>query len=156
MSYVFDNSPLSNLFRNFYRARFPTLWQRFDTLIANGRIVSIREVLREIDDGPIQSLRDWAAQNRAVFATPAAAEGAFVGQIYAQAHFQQNIEQQKLLRGGKNADPFVIAKAAIEDRAVVTMEQFRPNGAKIPNICRHFGVGCLSLEEFMEQEGWVF
>jgi hypothetical protein len=156
MSYVFDNSPISVLFRNFYRARFPTLWQRFDDLIANTRIVSTREVLREINDVPIQSLRDWASQNRPVFATPKPAEGAFVGRIYAVAHFQQNIEQQKILRGGRNADPFVIAKADVEDRAVVTMEQFRPNGVKIPNICRHFGVRCLSLEEFMEEEGWTF
>jgi Domain of unknown function (DUF4411) len=156
MSYVFDNSPLSNLVRNFYRARFPTLWRRFDTLIADRRIVSTREVLREIDDGPIESLRDWASQNRPVFATPSAAEGEFVGRIYSVAHFQQNIEQQKLLRGGRNADPFVIAKAAVEDRTVVTMEQFRPNGVKIPNICQHFRVPCLSLEEFMEAEGWVF
>jgi hypothetical protein len=36
------------------------------------------------------------------------------------------------------------------------MEEFKPNGAKIPNICDHFGIGCLSLEEFMEREGWQF
>lgn len=66
------------------------------------------------------------------------------------------IEQQKLLKGGKNADPFVIAKAAIDGRAVVTMEQLRPNAVKIPNICQYFGVKCLSLDEFMEEEGWQF
>jgi Domain of unknown function (DUF4411) len=76
--------------------------------------------------------------------------------IYSVTHFQQNIEQQKLLKGGKNADPFVIAKAAIDGRAVVTMEQLRPNAVKIPNICQHFSVKCLSLEEFMEEEGWQF
>jgi hypothetical protein len=84
------------------------------------------------------------------------AEGAFVARIYAVNHFQQNIEQQKLLKGGRNADPFVIAKAAVEDRAVVTMEILKPNAAKIPNICQHFNVRCFSLEEFMAAEGWVF
>jgi len=29
------------------------------------------------------------------------------------------------------------------------MEQFKPNGAKIPNICQHFGVSCLDLRGFM-------
>jgi hypothetical protein len=29
MSYVFDNSPLSVLFRNFYRRTFRSLWERF-------------------------------------------------------------------------------------------------------------------------------
>jgi hypothetical protein len=58
VSYVFDNSPLSALFRNYYRKSFPTLWQRFDQLVADGRLVSTREVFREIEDGPIESLID--------------------------------------------------------------------------------------------------
>ena len=155
MSYVFDNSPLSALFRNYYRKTFPSLWQRFDQLVADGRLVSTREVFREIEDGP-EILLDWAKQNRGLFATPTAEEGAFVAKIYAVKHFQQNIEQKKLLRGGKVADPFVIARAACEDKTVVTLEVKRPKAVKIPNICEHFGVKCMSLPEFMEEEGWTF
>ena len=156
MSYVFDNSPLSVLFKNFYRSRFPSLWERFDALVAEGQIVSTREAYREIEDWPTESLRAWAAENRHLFATPTAVEGAFVTRIYAVSHFQQNIEQQKILKGGRNADPFVIAKAAVEDRAIVTMETLKLNAAKIPNICQYFNVKCLSLEQFMEKEGWTF
>jgi hypothetical protein len=36
------------------------------------------------------------------------------------------------------------------------MELFKQNAAKIPNICRQFNVRCMTLEEFMEAEGWVF
>ena len=78
MSYVFDNSPLSALFRNYYRKTFPSLWQRFDQLVDDGRLVSTREVFREIEDGPSESLLEWAKNNRALFATPTAEEGAFV------------------------------------------------------------------------------
>lgn len=154
--YVFDNSPLSTLFRNYYPSRFPTLWKQFYVLIGDGSIISTREVLREINDGPIEALRTWAKDNPDLFPSPTAAEGEYVAKIFAVAHLQQNIEMQKLLRGGKNADPFVIAKGAVEKRAVVTMEKFKANAAKIPNICKHFDVPCLSLEEFMEQEGWSF
>jgi hypothetical protein len=35
VSYVFDNSPLSALFRNYYRKTFPSLWQRFDQLVGS-------------------------------------------------------------------------------------------------------------------------
>jgi Domain of unknown function (DUF4411) len=156
MSYVFDNSPLSVLFRNFYRRTFRSLWERFDELVANGEIVSTREALREIEDGAPNELLEWAQHNGRLFAAPTAAEGAFVGKIYAMRHFQQNIEQQKLLKGGKNADPFVIARAAVEGRAVVTMEQLKPNAAKIPNICQHLGIECLTLEQFMHEEEWEF
>ena len=156
MSYVFDTSPLSALFKNFYRRRFPSLWERFDNLVANGHIVSTREVSREIEDGATEDLRDWAIHHQGLFTVPTAAEGALVVRIYAVPHFQQNIEQQKILKGGKNADAFVIAKAGVEHGTVVTMELLKPNAAKIPNICEYFSIPCRSLEEFMEEVGWQF
>ena len=156
MSYVFDTSPLSTLFKNYYRRTFRSLWERFDKLVDDGDIVSTREVLRELEDGPVESAVKWARQHTGLFAMPTAAEGAYVTRIYRVTHFQQNIEQRKLLRGGRCADPFVIAKASVEHRAVVTVEEFKPNAVKIPNICRHFDIPCLSLEDFMEKEGWEF
>ena len=79
-----------------------------------------------------------------------------MARIYAVPHFQSNMERQKLLRGGRNADPFLIARAAITESTVLTMEKLKPNSAKIPNICHHFSIPCLNLEEFMEEEGWTF
>jgi hypothetical protein len=50
----------------------------------------------------------------------------------------------------------VIARAAVENRIVVTNELMKPNAVRIPNICAHFGVGCMSLAEFMDAENWTF
>ena len=91
MSYVFDSGPLSSLFRNYYPKTFKSLCNYFHELVADGSIVSTREVLREIEDSSLENLREWADNNRHLFATPTAAEGAFVGKIYAVPHFQQNI-----------------------------------------------------------------
>jgi hypothetical protein len=44
----------------------------------------------------------------------------------------------------------------MESGTVVTMEKFKPHAAKIPNICRHFGIACMTLEEFMGVENWRF
>lgn len=137
MSYCFDNSPLSALFKNYYRRAFRSLWERFDELVDNGSIVSTREVLREIEDRGPESLQEWAKDHRVLFTMPTPAEGNFVAGIYRVAHFQRNVEQQKLLKGGNVADAFVIAKAAVEGLTVVTMELFKPNAVEIPNICRH-------------------
>jgi hypothetical protein len=156
MIFVFDNSPLSALFRNYYRGIFGSLWGGFDSLVEEGRLVSTREVLREIKDGSVESLRVWAAEHKELFATPTAEQGAFVAEIYKVPHFQQNIETKKLLKGGRNADPFVIARAAVDGATVVTMEKVTPHAAKIPNICEHFNVPCMDLEEFMKYEGWNF
>ncbi len=154
--YVFDTSPLSTLFKNYYPKRFPTLWRNFDAIVTGGNLVSTREAYRELLDGPSAECRQWAESNQPLFSTPNASEGAFVARIYSVRHFHQNIEQQKLLKGGRNADPFIIARAAVESRTVVTMELFKENAAKVPNICRHFSVPCMTLEEFMEAEQWQF
>ena len=50
----------------------------------------------------------------------------------------------------------MIAKAAVTERTVVTMEKLKPHAATIPNICDHFGVPWVTLEDFMETEGWEF
>jgi hypothetical protein len=154
--YVFDNSPLSTLFRNYYLGRFPTLWGKFDAFVDEGRLLSTREVLNEINGCSITPLRDWAKNHGDIFATPTAEEGTFVAKIFAVKHFQHNIEQKKLYKGGYNADAFVVAKAAVIEGTVVTMEEHRPDAARIPNICEHFGIPCLSLEAFMEAESWEF
>lgn len=156
MSYVFDTNAFSQLFHSYYRNRFPTLWDQFDTLIAAGEITSTREVAREIEGDRVVALREWAVDQRDLFPTPNADEARFVAQIFAVPHFLQIIERKKLLKGGLNADPFVIARASAIGGTVVTLEGAPPNGAKIPNICQHFRIPCLSLEGFMEAEDWTF
>lgn len=153
--YVLDTSVISALHRNYYRPHFPSLWKRFDRMVEGGGFTSVREVCRELDDIGGESMA-WAASNSALFTMSDAKEGAFVAGIYKVEHFQSNIEKQKLLRGGRNADPFLIARAACIGGTVVSMEQFKPNSAKIPNICAHFKVPCLDLRGFMGKEDWVF
>ena len=153
--YIFDTSPLSSLFKNYYRGRFPTLWEQLETLIAGGDVVSTREVARELEQYATAE-DEWLRANRAIFTVPTVAEAEVVRNIYDVAHFRQNIELKKLQKGGLNADPFVIAKAAVSEGTVVTLEKFLPNATRIPNICQHFGVRCIDLEGFMEEEDWEF
>jgi hypothetical protein len=153
--YAIDTSVVSALHRNYYRSRFVTLWKKFDGMVDGGVFTSTREVLRELEDlgGPGY---EWAKSKADMFVTPDAKEGEFVAKIYATKHFHANMEQQKLMKGGRNADPFLIARAAVTGATVLTMEQLKPNAAKIPNICDHFKVNCFDLERFMEAEGWTF
>jgi len=46
--YVFDTNCFIVLFNHFYLDRFPSLWERFDNLILDGDIISVREVYNEI------------------------------------------------------------------------------------------------------------
>ena len=154
--YVLDTNVISCLHKNYYRNRFVSLWKAFDEMVAEGMITSTREAYHELHDGVPGADTEWAKANEKIFAIPDAKEGAFVGSIYSVAHFQANIEKQKLLKGGRNADAFIVARAYAIGGTVVTMERFKPNAVKLPNICAHFKVPYLDLEGFMESESWEF
>lgn len=155
MVYVLDTSFIVQLHDNYYREAFKSLWERFDAMLAAGQFTSTREVRRELEDQS-DGATEWAEQNAALFSTPSVGEARFVAGIYSVKHFQQNIELKKLLKGGKNADPFVIARADAVRGTVLTMEQLKPHAAKIPNICEHFKLRCLDLRQFMAEEKWSF
>ncbi len=156
MIYVFDSSPLIDLFRHYYQERFPSLWKNFDALILGQRIISVREVRKELE-GRDDDLAGWVKDHCDSFLTPTTDELNFVTEIFTVPHFQALVKKKKLLQGKPVADPFVIAKAKLhEDACVVTQEAKRPHAARIPNVCEHFSIPCLNLETFMENEKWSF
>jgi hypothetical protein len=74
----------------------------------------------------------------------------------AVPHFQQIIGTKARLTGTPVADPFVIASAGVRNGTVVTQERRKPNSAKIPTVCDHFGIKSVNLEDFMRNIGWTF
>ncbi len=161
-TYVFDAGPLIDLFKHYYRTRFPTLWQRFDHMVEQDRITSTREVFNEIHGHssalPKQDeLALWCHEHRHVFPAPSADEIEVVRRILSTPHYQALIAKKKRTDGGPVADPFVIARAKCEaNGCVVTTERRKPHAAKIPNACDAMEVRWVDLEGFMEREGWQF
>lgn len=154
--YIFDTSSFRELF-HFYPQRFPTLWKDFQELVENGTILSVKEVLQEMSvGGTDHSDTKWAKSHKKIFKEPSVEEAQFIAEIFKVEHFQQSLEQKKLLKGGYFADPFIIASAKVNAATVVTQERLKPKGTKIPNICDKFGVPCTNLEGFMELEEWKF
>ena len=157
MRYVFDNNTLAAIFRNYYYDRFPSFWEKFNQLLDNKEIISVREVRREIESlNRGDNLDDWVKSNTDFFEDPTKEELQFITIIYSIKHFQQNLKKKKLLHGGAFADPFIIAKAKINNAIVVTQEKFKDNAAQIPNICNHFNIKCIDIEKFLKRENWKF
>lgn len=157
MIYVFDCSPLIVLFRHYYPDRFPSLWERFETLIADQKIISVREVYNEINSyGATDRLSGWAKDNKSFFSNPTEDELLFLPEIFKVEHFQSLIRKKELLLGKPVADPFVLAKAKITEGCVITEKRWKENSAKLPNVCKHFGVQYMDLEGFMQREDWTF
>jgi hypothetical protein len=157
MKYIFDNNTLTAIFRHYYRDSFPSFWRLFNTMIVDENILSVREVHNEIKDySRKDELEAWAKTNAYFFVDPTTEELEFITQIYNVPHFSNSISQQKLLRGGPFADPFLIAKAYVEQGTVITLEKLKPNATKIPNICEHFKIPCIDLQGFLKQKKWSF
>jgi Domain of unknown function (DUF4411) len=155
--YVFDSSSFRVL-SNYYPERFPSFWRRFNEVVADGRVLSVREVYNELQrQVSFQGwLGEWLRQHRELFVTPGSDEASFVSQIFQVVHFRTLVGQAQQLRGQPVADPFVIACARARAGWVVTEESMRPNAARIPNVCEHFGIDCTNVEGFMTQNGWEF
>lgn len=157
MVYIFDSSPFIVLFRHFYPSRFPSLWEKFESMIEDEKIISVREVANEINSyGNEDRLIEWARNHKELFLKPNREELLFVTEIFKVEHFQTLIRKKERLQGKPVADPFIISKAKILKCTVVTQEQWKENSAKLPNVCEYFEIECIDLENFMENEDWTF
>lgn len=165
MIYVFDTSSIRSL-QHFYPRVFKTIWDGLDELVAKQELISTREVFNELERQAVtEEVLKWVKNHKAMFYTPTGAELLFVAEMFKIRHFQGLIGAQQRLKGTPVADPFVIACARINQATVVTEEGWlrggkslalKPNAAKIPNVCAHFKIPCVDLEEFMYQQGWTF
>ncbi|HDR9201625.1 DUF4411 family protein [Burkholderia vietnamiensis] len=165
MIYVFDTSSIRSL-QHFYPRVFRSIWDGIEKLVSQRRLISTREVLNEIERQAVSAdVSAWVKGNRSVFTTPTVDELRFVAAILRIKHFQALIGQQQRLKGTPVADPFVIACARVRRGTVVTEEGWqragvglvpKPHAAKIPNVCAHFEIPCIDLEEFMHQQDWRF
>jgi hypothetical protein len=157
MKYVIDNNTLISIFKHYFFGRFPTFWNNFNNLINSNEICSVKEVyneLKKLNRG--DELEKWYKNHRGFFIEPSIEDMKFVSMIFSIQHFQNNLEKKKLANGGAYADPFIIAKAYNDNLTVITQESYKPNAAKIPNICKHFKIKYVNLEGFLETENWIF
>jgi uncharacterized protein DUF4411 len=71
---------------------------------------------------------------------------------YVMLHYKErSAKVAEFLKGG---DAWIIAHARCDDGIVVSHENRLDPSAltpKIPNVCRHFGVGCIGLPEMLEK-----
>ena len=124
--YVIDTSSLQQLFRCYSQERFPTLWQRFDELVAYGTITSIRQVMREIEqrikkDGEVE----WVRAHQDLFPGSTEQELHFLRTIFEVAHFRHTIPEN-VRNPNTSADPFLIARAKVVGATVITQEREPP------------------------------
>ncbi len=156
MAYVFDTNCFI-VIGHYYPEQFPSFWEKFNQTVESDKIISVREVRRELDINAAEDhLIKWIKLHKNIFVTPSPAVMRLVNEIFSVPHFEASLPDRTRLGSTPFADPFVIAQAKAMNYCVVTQENKKPNAARIPNICEHFDVDWTNLQGFMEREGWTF
>ena len=156
MVYVFDTSSFI-VTGHYYPQQFPRFWEKFNQAVSENKIISVREVYKELDnDASAPHLIAWINEYKSIFQIPDTIATQFTSKIFSVPHFQGLINERNRLTGRPNADPFVIAVAESLNGCVVTQEKAKPNAPNIPNVCEYFDIDCTNLQGFMEREGWSF
>jgi predicted nucleic acid-binding protein len=163
MEYCLDTSVYIQAYKTYYAFDIvPSFWTALEKLTNEGLICSPVAVYYEI-----AKIRDelskWAKiQHSKLFVEPDDRVNEILHQIadysdenYADAHWIRDF------LGG--ADPWVIAHAKAHKLIVVTMEGLKPveevdvgtkkmiGRIKIPNMCEHFNVNCITTFDFMRK-----
>jgi hypothetical protein len=150
--YVIDTGALIDLWRRRYpRDVFRTLWDNVDKMIQAGQITAPQEVLHELEKQH-DDLCAWAKKQK-FFLNLDAEQVKWVKDIMAR--FPSLIDPKST---GPDADPFVIALAISKGWSVISSENPAGRGQrkKIPDVCPHYGVNCLSLLNFFRDKHWIF
>ncbi|WP_134773569.1 DUF4411 family protein [Ornithinimicrobium flavum] len=151
--YSFDTSALINGRRDLLPpATFPSVWERIEGMIASKEIFCVDEVEKELAKRDGDAIHTWARSQNGLF-VPLDEDVQVATTEVLAAH-------PKLLGAGKGrnaADPFVVGLARVKGGAVVTEERAANlNKPKIPDVCAAMGVPCVTLVEFISDQGWTF
>jgi len=150
--YVFDTNVFITL-GLYYPSRFPTIWERINKLVQNGKLCSVREVRNELELGNASPhISEWVKANHKIFKIPTEEEQRIVREILSDNRFRGLVKKENILKGLPVADPFIIAAAKVHKGIVVTQENYKPDAARIPTVCNVLKVNWINLEKFLERE----
>jgi len=150
--YSIDSSALIHGWRRVYRPKnFGFVWERFDTLIEEGRLRASIEVYNELEKKD-DELFKWCKDRK---------ENVFVEiDNDTQNHVARILRNYPRLvdtaKGRSGADPFVIALAATTKPFMVVVTEETPGKTKIPDVCLAEKIQCCGLADMIEREDWKF
>ena len=158
--YSIDTSSLINMKDNYPHDIFEKLWNNIEIMINLQRLIAPVIVKKEIDKG-YDILKEWANQHNNMFIKI---------DIPIQEKFRQICAKIKSLNLDVHfaidtnpyaqADLWVIALAMRENNLVTkcsVISDENPNKpAKIPGICKLFGINCFNTFDFFRNENWKF
>jgi hypothetical protein len=152
--YCLDTSALIYAMNERYPPKhFPSLWEKVDALIEEGRLISSEEVYKELEKKDDEA-HEWCKKRKPIFVPLDDVVMEKTKEILAVAQRLVDTKRQR-----QQADPFVIAQAAVAGATVLTNENHRTGSTKaprIPDVCDMLHVDCFTFLDLIQEEGWVF
>lgn len=158
MTYVVDTSSFIELFQKYPRDVFPNLWQEYENLVDSGMLISVTQVKEELQRAKHgDQVSEWAQQPsaRELFTSPTDEEMLFLRSELSSSKFRDAVPDH-LRSANEKADIYLIARARVFGATVVTEERYKPQGTKIPTICKDYNIDCVNLIGMMQCENWRF
>lgn len=146
--YVIDACALIDAARNYNMSKksFSHIWAALDDPIQNGELISSTEIMDELKD---DDLKAWAKQHKECFLPLTRDVQAKTTEVLSQ--FPTLIKIRST--GNSNADPFLIATAALQGGTIVTNERLgdsKTKDYKIPNVCQALNIPYMNLHTFLD------
>lgn len=148
--YCMDTCSFTELRRTYPRPNFARVWDFLADLIQRGRILSVDQVLVELNEQD-DDVTAWVNQWPHIFITLDQAIQTRARQILLA--YPRLIDLRKTR---SSADPFLIAATSIRGGTLVTEENPSggPNRVKIPDVARGEGVTCIKLLGMLQSENF--
>lgn len=157
--FIFDNCSLSLIINTHYIDVQERFWELFSNSIENGNIASVKEVRHEMKDrfSDEKEYLELLKHSDKLFPKLTHAEMFSLKRLMENKRVHDLISRKKRLAGKPLADPMLIAKAMqYENAVIVTEEEYKPNGIKIPNVCEMYNIKCINFRSFLIENKWRF
>ncbi|MGB4644589.1 MAG: DUF4411 family protein [Dictyoglomaceae bacterium] len=147
-TFCIDTSTLINITRysGYPRDVFPTIWDKLETMVREGVLISHIEVYNEIKEGE-DMICKWCKRNRYMFKDIDECQMKEFEAI--KGKYEIDYWSKETNRSVPWADPWLIALSICENAILVTDESNKPN--HIPYIAKYFNIRCLNLIDFFRE-----
>lgn len=149
--YCIDTSTIIDAGERYYPIDvFPGFWERLDGLIVAGRLKAPETLIDELQ-GKDDDWREWVYERREamIWDIEPDIQHAMSAVMPVYAANTKNLDSVK-------GDPFFVAAAMARGASLITSEQPRRGGVKIPKVCDALGVTWTPLLGVVRAEGWKF
>ena len=148
-TYVIDACALINAAQNYNMSKksFAHIWESLDDMIRRGELISSSEIMDELKDDDLQA---WAKQHKECFVPLTKEVQEKTTEVLSK--FPTLIKIRST--GNSNADPFLVATAALQGGTIVTDERLGDSNTKdykIPNVCQALNIPYLNLHSFLDR-----